>query len=95
MLRSIFSRSDHLVKPISYARSRPWLTSVDDAYVQEGVQHHGCEGVMDYSDKNVGVTVAVASISPRWLMDQVRGRLRLEHYSLRGRFNSEVQHLMS
>ena len=50
---------------------------------------------MDYSDKNVGVTVAVASISPRWLMDQVRGRLRLEHYSLRGRFNSEVQHLMS
>ena len=83
MLRSIFSRSDHLVKPISYARSRPWPTSVDDAYVQDGVQHHGCEGVMDYTDKNVGVTIAVASISPQRLMDQVRGRLRLKHYSLR------------
>ena len=38
---------------------------------------------MDYTDKNVGVTIAVASISPQRLMDQVRGRLRLKHYSLR------------
>ena len=38
---------------------------------------------MDYTDKNVGVTIAVAAISPQRLMDQVRGRLRLKHYSLR------------
>ena len=38
---------------------------------------------MDYTDKNVGVTIAVAAISPQRLMDQVRGRLRLQHYSLR------------
>ena len=33
---------------------------------------------MDYTDKNVGATIAVASISPRRLMDQVRDRLRLQ-----------------
>ena len=38
---------------------------------------------MDYTDKNVGVTIAVAAISPQRLMDQVRGRLRLKHYNLR------------
>ena len=38
---------------------------------------------MDYTDKNVGVTIAVAAISPQRLMDRVRGRLRLKHYSLR------------
>ena len=38
---------------------------------------------MDYSDKNVGVTAAVAGPSPQRLMDQVRSRLRVKHYSLR------------
>ncbi len=38
---------------------------------------------MDYSDKNVGVTAAVVGPSPQRLMDQVRSRLRVKHYSLR------------
>jgi integron integrase len=38
---------------------------------------------MDYGKKNVGVTDVAASASPRRLMDQVRSRLRLKHYSLR------------
>ncbi len=38
---------------------------------------------MDYSDKNVGVTAGGAGASPLRLMDQVRGRLRVKHYSLR------------
>ena len=38
---------------------------------------------MHYSNKNVGVTAVVAGDSPRRLMDQVRGCLRVKHYSLR------------
>ena len=38
---------------------------------------------MHYSNKNVGVTAVVAADSPRRLIDQVRGCLRVKHYSLR------------
>ena len=38
---------------------------------------------MDYSDKNVGVTAAIAGAAPLRLMDQVHSRLRVKHYSLR------------
>lgn len=41
------------------------------------------EGVMDYRDENEGVTGAGGPVSAPRLMDEVRRRMRLRHYSLR------------
>ena len=79
----MFGAAGRGVKTISYARSGHWPTVFGRVRVQDGAQHRGYGGVMDYGDRHVGVTAGVAAASSPRLMDQVRGRLRLKHYSLR------------
>lgn len=83
MLHPMFPPSAARVKPISYTTSMVWLTYAATRGAQTCVQHRESGGVMDYARGSGGVTRgARVGHAPR-LMDVVRRKLRVKHYSLR------------
>src|SRR5690606_41377335 len=71
------------VKPISYTSSIAWLTYAAARDAQTCVQHRESEGVMDYARGSGGVTGGAATAHAPRLMDVVRRKMRVKHYSLR------------
>jgi integron integrase len=71
------------VKRKTYIRSRGWLTAAPVGEAQDGRAYQTIRGAMSY-DRESGVvtTGGTASQKPK-LLEEVRRRLRVKHYSLR------------